>query len=191
MIIVIILLFFNRGEIFMKDIRDIITFIEKNLSEELIEINSSLELLQEVLNNTNNKISYIMSEFAKNNRHEEAREFLDNSEKIYNYINILDNILNEIATISKKKREKREIPDYEKHIVDNTKVHYLNENFTYKRPYAFVIEGNMIKVNTWVQMLLETCRILIKKDENLFMTFINSSDFKGKKRAKISENLKD
>ena len=170
----------------MKKISEIIKFLRENLPEELNEISSSLELLQEILNKTSNKINCQISELAKENKHEKAKEYLNKSKELSGFIKIIEQIIEEIAAASKEEVKKEDIPNYEDYYVDKTKPHYLDENYTHKRPYSFILEGKGVKVNTWVQMLIETCEILIKKDKNLFRNFIDSDDFKGRSRAYFS-----
>jgi hypothetical protein len=174
----------------MKEISEIIKFIDENLPEELNEISSSIELLQEILNKTRNKINHSILDLTKANKHEEAREFLDKSEELSGFIKIIDQVNEEIAAITKEEVKKGDIPDYERYYVDNTKTHYLNEDYTFKRPYAFVLKENGAKVSTWVQMLLETCKILIEIDDNLFRAFTNDKDFKGRSRSYLSYEIK-
>src|SRR5690554_6255368 len=125
----------------MKKISEIIKFLRENLPEELNEISSSLELLQEILNKTKNKIAYQLSELLKEDRNEEAEKYFNKSIDFSEFIKTIEQIIEEIAAASKEELKKEDIPNYEDYYVDKTKPHYLDENYTHKRPHSFILEG--------------------------------------------------
>lgn len=150
------------------------------------EINSSIYLLNETLKETKESISGSITDLLKEDNHAEAREYIDASEQLKEYINELDSLINDINQITSKKSDKIESHNYEEYSVDNKKPHSLDEDFKFKRPYAFVLNESGKKVHNWRQMLKETCNILIDIDENKFGNFITDDDFKGRKRDYIS-----
>ena len=84
----------------------------------------------------------------------------------------------------KKIESKKEIPNYEEYRVDNTIEHTLKEDFTHKRPSSFKIGENYTSiVNTWQEMMLDTCKYLIKIDENKFKQIISKPRLNGRKSA--------
>lgn len=150
------------------------------MPEDLSEIKASLDLSQELLLKTKNKLGDQIPKLLEENEYEKAQKFLDVSNFISGYILRIDNIIEKIA--SETKREITDIPNYEEYTVDNKKVYYLDEDFKHKRPYAFVLDNKGMKIDTWTQLLVETCKILRNKDEQKFKQFVNDDDFKGRKR---------
>jgi hypothetical protein len=71
--------------------------------------------------------------------------------------------------------------------------HYLTENFTYKRPFAFVLNGQAYKdTNTWKSVYMQVCACLIALDSKKFAQTPTSQDFisnRGNKR--FSEDPKE
>jgi hypothetical protein len=77
--------------------------------------------------------------------------------------------------------------------LDKEEPHYLSENFTYKRPFAFVLNGQAYKdTNTWKSVYMQVCACLIALDSQKFAKTLTSQDFisnRGNKR--FSENPKE
>jgi hypothetical protein len=62
--------------------------------------------------------------------------------------------------------------------LDKSEPHSLNENFTYKRPYAFVLEEHAYtELMTWKDLYIQVCRHLIAKDKNRFDRLADNDDF--------------
>ncbi|MFP3043610.1 hypothetical protein LQZ19_17480 [Treponema primitia] len=72
-------------------------------------------------------------------------------------------------------------------------LHLLEENFTYKRPFAFVLKGQAYKdTNTWKSVYMQVCACLIALDSKKFSKTLSSPEFissRGNKR--FSENPKE
>lgn len=53
--------------------------------------------------------------------------------------------------------------------LDKEEKHSLNEDFSYKRPYGYVLEGNAVKgLETWRRLYITLCKQLEKKQPGLF-----------------------
>ena len=170
------------------NIEELSEFLNEKFPEELSEINSSIFLLNESLEQTKDSISNSIADLLKEDNHAEAREYIDASEQLKEYINELDSLIDGINQITSKNTDKIKSHDYEEYSVDNKKPHSLDEDFKFKRPYAFVLKESGKKVHNWRKMLKETCNFLIDIDENKFENFITDDDFKGRKRDYISHN---
>lgn len=56
--------------------------------------------------------------------------------------------------------------------------HQLNEDFTYKRPHGFILDGQAATgVTTWQRLYELACRQLFSRDEQLFQSLIDHPDF--------------
>jgi hypothetical protein len=63
--------------------------------------------------------------------------------------------------------------------LDKTAPHSIDEAFTYKRPYGFVLEGVAVKgVKTWKSLYIGVLNILRKKDLEKFNGLANEQKFK-------------
>ena len=68
------------------------------------------------------------------------------------------------------------------------KIHYLDENFREQEPSAFYIGEQGKEVESWSEMLVETCKMLKNRDPDKFVAFINDDDFKFISRSYFSYN---
>jgi len=72
-------------------------------------------------------------------------------------------------------------PEHERIIqeLDTTQAYTLDKNFTYKRPYSFILQGQAYKgINTWRHLFELFCKQLAAKNINRFQEFVDSSDAK-------------
>lgn len=238
----------------MDKIKDLTNFLERNFPEGLNDMKVSLEILKEILQKTNDNIAKSMSELMKEKEYNNAREHINKSEEIMEYIEKLDNIIglittpdnenikkektlksikdlnirqeevNEIRSIEKEVEEKKSdkgetnniekgkkeevrkkemvkekgpqkdnnnIINYDEYSLNKKKAHYLDENLKYTQPCVFILGNKEVKVNSWKEMLVETCRILKDRDSNKFIRFMNDEDFKGARRPYFSFERKN
>ncbi|MFO5492821.1 MAG: hypothetical protein ACLBM1_12080 [Cuspidothrix sp.] len=76
---------------------------------------------------------------------------------------------------------KKGSPEHERIIqeLDTNQPYTLEENFTYKRPYGFIFEGQAYKgINNWRHLYELFCKQLLAKDKNRFNNFIHSPESK-------------
>jgi hypothetical protein len=77
--------------------------------------------------------------------------------------------------------------------LDRDSPHLLTENFTYKRPFDFILNGQAYKdTNTWKAVYMQVCACLIALDSKQFAKTASSQEFissRGNKR--FSENPKE
>ena len=59
-------------------------------------------------------------------------------------------------------------------------IHYLSEDFTYKRITAFVFRGKKYKVTSWKEALITFCNELTKINRNFPFALIGNPQFRGK-----------
>ncbi len=62
--------------------------------------------------------------------------------------------------------------------MDSSEAHYLDEDFTYKRPYGFLFEEIAVKgVKTWKSLHLEILKILNDKNSLRFKEIVEDPKF--------------
>jgi len=100
----------------------------------------------------------------------------------------------ERETIGRQKRE-RIVQE-----LDKTARHSLDENFTYKRPFGFILENAAYKgIKTWKNLYLHVLKILKEKDPEKFNHLPNEERFisnrgnplfaRGKSKLRIEEKV--
>ena len=279
----------------MDKISQLSRFLEENFPERAEEMKETLNELKEVLLSTNLDISESMTDLMLDNEYNKARNYIDKSEDISNYIKKLEDVMElvhikeeskttqkeneveeevepeEINEINKKEvkqekeqekekikintkqvyEEKKESKDFdpaelysqsidedkkeqtenkaveeeiesqkainsEEEETEDTeeknntekmnqeeisqmfkqkekqykepKIHYLDENFREQEPSAFYIGEQGKEVESWSEMLVETCKMLKNRDPDKFVAFINDDDFKFISRSYFSYN---
>ena len=87
-----------------------------------------------------------------------------------------------------KDRGAREKIDYDAYRVDETVPYSLATVLTNKKPSAFSLYGQKYVVDSWKQMLLQTCALLNRMNPMLFASFESDPDLAGRKRPYFSRD---
>lgn len=175
------------------EILELYKFIEDNYKNESDEIYYSLELLLNCLVNTKNALA---NDISKNSGNLSKVGYLYTyATKIENLEEIIGNYLSAFVSDNSNTTEKLKYDDGEKQIVKNYNdyetPHLLSESFTNKKISAFIFEGIKYEVNDWKSTLLKLCEILVNKDSDKFLSFVNSDLFSGKKRKYFVFNCRE
>ncbi len=95
------------------------------------------------------------------------------SENLRNYFKINPEGENVEGESSDSVRKERIIQE-----LDKTKPHTLDENFTYKRPYGFVLEDSAFRgLKTWKSLYLKVLEVLKKNNYEKFKRLSEIGDF--------------
>ena len=96
-------------------------------------------------------------------------------------------------SLMKAEREKsaQERIDYDAYRVDETVPYDLGSVITNKKPSAFSLYGQKYVVDSWKQMLLQTCALLNRMNPMLFASFEADPDLQGRKRPYFSRDGAD
>jgi len=174
---------------------NLILSIKKEFPDKAIDLYESIDLLLETIKDIMVTIEEKSSEEMKNRNFDKSMYYMQLAQNIHNYELNLDNILESISVeerdflddIDEKIESKKEIPNYEQYRVDNTIEHTLKEDFTHKRPNSFKIGDEYTSiVNTWQEMLLDTCKYLIKLDYEKFKKITKKPTLNGRKSVYFS-----
>ena len=87
-----------------------------------------------------------------------------------------------------KERGARDKIDYDAYRVDETVPYSLASVLTNKKPSAFSLYGQKYAVDSWKQMLLQTCALLNRMNPMLFASFESDPDLTGRKRPYFSRD---
>ena len=177
--------------------KDMLKIINNSYPSKAKDIGESISLLNLVLDELLNKINQDVSvalkeknyEIASNclKLHEFINETYEENSEILEYIeNIASEDTEDDTTEDSLENERVIIPNYEDYIVDQSIPHTLYENFEHKRPKGFKLLGNTVDANNWAKVLLETCEMLYRIDEKIFISFANDKNMNGKKRNYFS-----
>lgn len=78
--------------------------------------------------------------------------------------------------------------DYDRFRVDENVPYTLDTVLTNKKPAAFSLYGQKISVDSWKQMLLQTCALLNRMNPMLFASLEQDPDLVGRKRPYFSRD---
>lgn len=171
------------------EINNLILNIKQDFPDKAIDLYESIDLLLETIKDTMETIQEKSSEEMKNRDFDKSIYYMQLAQQLHAYESKIDSILEDISMenielqdVDEKIEFKKELPNYEEYRVDNTIEHTLKEDFTHKRPSAFKIGENYTSiVNTWQEMMLDTCKYLIKVDEDKFKQIIRKPRLNGRK----------
>lgn len=93
-------------------------------------------------------------------------------------------------SLMKAERDKsaQERIDYDAYRVDETIPYSLASVLTNKKPSAFSLYGQKYEVDSWKQMLMQTCAILNRMNPMLFTSLETDPDLQGRKRPYFSRD---
>jgi hypothetical protein len=149
----------------------------EELSGFILKIENTIELVSNNEENDNDeKLDEDMNEEEeiKENKEEPIQE--DKKEKEANKAN-------EVITINYNQMKEKENKE---DVIEHKIVHYLSNDLKNRDPLEFYIYDEGSEVENWAEMLVETCKILKDRDENIFLNFIKNGDFKGMNRCYFS-----
>lgn len=107
---------------------------------------------------------------------ENLDKFNHNASEISQLIQQFTNVHIEVADVAQKGT-----PEHDRIIqeLDTTQPYTIDENFTYKRPYGFILQGQAYRgINTWRNLYELFCKQLAAKDIKRFQEFVDSPDAK-------------
>jgi hypothetical protein len=177
----------------------ILLIIKQEFPQQSIDLSESLELLKVSINDTMNAIEKKMSAAFARREFGAQREYMILAESVHQYEQRVDNLIElleledtapfikEAIGLSDEPIDSERRKNYAAYTVDHQVEHTLYENFTHIRPYAFRLgQQEQLFVKTWIEMLIETCNILIDKDAAKFLSFEHIKEMNGKKSKYIS-----
>lgn len=175
---------------------ELIAVVKEEFPNKAIDISESLELLQETIRDTMDRINDEINNSYTKREFDRAKKYINIGEEINRYeqkieelIGLLEVDTTEIIDEEQEEKAARILPDYSAYSVNTEVEHTLYEDFTHKRPHGFRInDETVIEVKTWKEMLFKTCELLMALDEEKFMSFENKEYMNGKKRKHFSTN---
>lgn len=103
-------------------------------------------------------------------------------EKIENFLNISNSILESIEPINIQLRLK----EFELSKITTNKV-TLDHDFTYTKPEGYrLFRGEIIKINSYYELYINLCEYFYKLDPVIFRSFTEKTDFNGRKKTYFS-----
>ena len=173
------------------ELNEILETLKEQFPNKAIDLIESLELLSDTIQDAINEVQNKITQACGNRDWDLAKQHMNLAENIAIYEKQLENMKSllepeqEVAIIPEEDDEQTEqkvIPNYNEYLVDMEMPHTLYEDYTHKRPYAFVLnEKQKVEVKTWQEMLLKTCEILASVDREKFASFQSDIKMNGKK----------
>ena len=172
----------------------LVEFLEKEVPE---SANQLFEIINDaivVINNTTTLINKNTLKLLEENKHDEITPYIEASKdlgQLSSYLSkFIDNVSNEKIMDQNVSKSERKEDSYKTekdfYIVDESEPHGLFENFTYKRPKAFTLEGKKYPVRDWKQLLWMTCEVLNARNPQLFESFTKKTNMQGNSRKYFS-----
>jgi hypothetical protein len=176
----------------------------KNIYDSLIDIQEKLlslpdDILLEIDSRDNESLENGIKFLKKfNNNLEDFTKATSNiSENLRDYFKMNPEDENIEGESSDDERRKRIIQE-----LDKTKPYTLEENFTYKRPYGFILENSAYKgLKTWKSLYLKVLEVLMENNiekfeklpkEELFISKRGNPLFtKNKNDLRVAEKIQD
>lgn len=169
----------------------LIEFLLRETPGHAKEIQSDIGLLLSSIENTQSAIEGMMPSIDKGD-YAKIGEYYSMAHKMGNLREQLAEMEQyfgiEEPMPQEDEEELRDLPniekkDYDACRVDESVAHGLFENYTYKRPVAFTLEGNRYSARDWKQILRMICELLNQKDSNIFDSFVRDKDMQGSTRT--------
>ena len=157
--------------------QDFLNKIKKEFPDKAIDMIDGLELLRMVMEDTLEIIGDRVNESFTKKEYEKISYYSELAEKVGIYESRIQEIISllELENLEQEddlidSEKEMEIPDYDKYIIDKTVEHSLHEDFTHKRPHGFKLANNqLVEANTWQEMFIGLCELLIRIDEEKIM----------------------
>ena len=135
---------------------EILKFLGEEVPNTIEDIRESLDLVSISLEKALEQIGKKVEKSFSDKQYTKVSELSLKSEEVekinkevQNIINELDNIINKGNTKIDNKnisiKDEKEIPNYNKYLVDNKVEHTLYEDYTHKRPLAFQLKTIILK----------------------------------------------
>ena len=173
------------------EMQKLIDFLLRETPGHAKELQSDIGLLLSSIENTQSAIEGMMPSIDKGD-YAKIGEYYSMAHKMGNLreqIAEIEAYFGETVTIAQEDEEElKDLPnvekkDYDACRVDETVAHGLFENYTHKRPIAFVLEGNRYAARDWKQILRMICELLNQKDSKVFDSFVRDRDMQGSTRT--------
>ncbi|AOR24955.2 hypothetical protein [Clostridium taeniosporum] len=169
--------------------QELYDFLNKKFPKCANDLKEGIELLENIIQSTIDTIEEKSGETIKKERDFSKADEYRKKESILNTIalklqEVMDNLSIETEpeeNLTIEEKEEKEIPNYNKYLVDSNVQHTLYEDFTHKRPVAFELNGEKHDVRDWKDMLLQTCNIIANINKDLIMSFPKNERMNGKK----------
>lgn len=172
----------------------LITFLRTELPEDALEIQASIELLNQCISSSvGNLKSAVTNAFDQRDYKKMAQcqeivkeidEIQDKLEEYSKMLQLDDDVKDSIIEEEEEAaidEDNEQIPDYDSLKVDQNKPHTLYESYTYKRPAGFEILGERFDVKEWKDVLVKTCSFLASRDQKRFNNFVDDKTMQGRK----------
>ena len=173
----------------MDDIKDVYAYLDKNEPNIATKICYASEMLLSELDNAIEALKDRRVEATKIDDDAEVDRLRDYRDMLKKYKNDINEYLNYATHHNRSEPPsnvydsgvKRELPDYTQYTVNPDVPHMLDEDFTHKRPCAYMFSSKKKAVSSWQEILVSLCGQLSMNNRKLFESLVNDPRFSGKK----------
>lgn len=173
------------------------------LPEKASDLKEAILLLVDIIDETSQSLVKVSSKKLQDKEYQKSIQVI---ELIKELDNAREGIVEQVADIdieeteikdssepkvgatSNSESEIRDKVDYSLYSVDNEVAHDLYESYTFKRPYAFVWQGEKLYATNFKAILLHVANTLLNIHGDEFRQLTNNEIFIGRKNRMLSPN---
>lgn len=173
------------------NIASLIDFCKQNFPERTIDLCEAIDLMVDTLTNLKSDLGKSMPILIDNDDYDSIDEYKNHAKSVAQIIQNLNNISNNITIDDTEENEQiLEVKDsngadinYNDKIfnADSNIPHTLYEDFTYTKPAGIEIENTYLEANEWRDIFNKCCQYLLKKDPDIFSSFLTDITMQGRK----------
>lgn len=173
------------------DIALLIDFCKQNFPERTIDLCEAIDLIVDTLTNIKSDLGKSMSTLIDNDDYDSVDEYKNHAKTVAKIIQSLNGISNDITiddledetqTTKTIESNNSEINYNDKSFNADTNIpHTLYEDFTYTKPAGIEIENTYLEANEWRDVFNKCCQYLLKRDQDIFTSFLTDVTMQGRK----------
>lgn len=117
-----------------------------------------------------------------------AMDLIETQKNINEVLNNNRALINKLKVDNIEEEDNKRLQQYDQYLVSTDVPHGLNEDFRFKRPYAFSMGKHYQEVSTWKEMLVATCEYLNKLNPKMFESFAEDKSMQWGQTYNFSKN---
>lgn len=174
-------------------------FMKYRFSKEAKTVNDSFDALIAAIDESYKAVQTQMNKYYENKDFENGdacRNQLENINTVFERVKETEKFAkyNQLPPPSKLVKVKKDNPSSkvdnkrDKHILNQTIQHTLDEDATNIKPYSFKYNNSTVRCSSWANMLFLFCEIMYKQNSVLFKEIVNEEMIGFKKKKVLSFN---
>lgn len=175
-------------EVIMKE--NVTEFLKENYPGRAIQLEDKFKSVNVVLLDILRDLLAEAQRMLENKDYNQAMSLIETQKNVNELLNSNRKIISqlEIEDEQVQKEDNKRLRGNDEYLVNTDVPHGLNEDFRFKRPYAFSMGNHYQEVSTWKEMLVATCEYLNKLDPKKFESFADDKTMQWGQTYNFSKN---